>query len=894
MLSDLKIRLRALFRRSDVEREMDDELRFHLDHEIAKHVAAGVPRAEAERMARLSFGGMDRIREDTRDARGVNVIENLLQDVRYAWRGIVSRPGFAGAIIIALALGIGANAAMFGIVDRLIFRPPAYLVSPDRVHRVYLTYHMPGDDRTERTTQYTRYADLTRWTSSFDKTAVVGYRSLPIGVGEDTRELPVVMASATLFDLFDARPVLGRFYSAAEDKTPVGDPVVVLGYSYWQSQYGGRRDVLGTQLHVGNAILTIIGVAPEGFTGITDDRAPALFIPVTTYAGARNQVYFKNYHWGWLEMFARRKPGVSIEHANADLTVAFHRSWDVEGTQDKQPTFEEARGSAMVGSVHLSRGPEASTDAKVGVWVMGVALIVLLVACANVANLLLARAVARRREIAMRVALGVSRGRLLQQLATESLMLAALGGIAGLIIAYWGGNALRVAFVPVSDASPIVTDLRTVLFTFVATMTVALLTGLVPALHSLRADVNSALKGGARDGGRRRSRTGTALLLFQGALSVVLLVGAGLFMRSLSNVRSMRLGYDFEPIAFIVANMRGANLKVEEQIALNQRLLEAAQSVPGVISATLTTSVPFNSNEGRGAPIVPGRDSLAKYGKWLMQAGSPSYFKTVGTRILRGRGIEPTDQANTEHVAVVTEKMAGILWPGENPVGKQFKFQGKNEPMITVVGVAEDMKARQIDANNEIWYYMPVTQIGGDSQYPQIFARVTGRPEDYANAFRKRLQPLLPGASYIKVTPLSRMVNASQRAWKVGATMFMAFGGLALLLSAIGLYSLIAYGVAQRTRELGVRIALGANSGRVMRMIVGQGAAFALAGIAIGSGIAWWAADRIEPLLFNEPAKDPVVFAVVGAVLLLVAIVASAKPAYRAMSVDPSEVLRSD
>src|ERR1051325_883057 len=277
-----------------------------------------------------------------------------------------------------------------------------------------------------------------------------------------------------------------------------------------------------------------------------------------------------------------------------------------------------------------------------------------------------------------------------------------------------------------------------------------------------------------------------------------------------------------------------------------------------------------------------------------MQAGSPSYFKTVGTRILRGRGIEPTDQANTEHVAVVTEKMAGILWPGENPVGKQFKFQGKNEPMITVVGVAEDMKARQIDANNEIWYYMPVTQIGGDSQYPQIFARVTGRPEDYANAFRKRLQTLLPGASYIKVTPLSRLVNASQRAWKVGATMFMAFGGLALLLSAIGLYSLIAYGVAQRTRELGVRIALGANSGRVMRMIVGQGAAFALAGIAIGSGIAWWAADRIEPLLFNEPAKDPFVFAVVGAVLLLVAIVASAKPAYRAMSVDPSEVLRSD
>jgi predicted permease len=896
MISDLKFRLRALFRRAAVERELDDELRFHLEHEIAKHVAAGMPRNEAERRARLSFGGVDRIKDDTRVARGVNVIETLCQDLRYAWRGIVAKPGFAAAVITALALGIGANTAMFGIVDRLLFRPPAYLMNADRVHRVYFMWSAVSGDRTDRWTQYARYTDLTRWTSSFDRTAILAYRTVAVGDGVDARDMLVAAASSTLFGLFDARPAIGRFFTDDEDRPPAGEPVCVLGYAFWRSHYGERRDVLGTKLHVGELVVTIIGVAPQGFVGVTDDRAPIAFLPATFVAASRSPDYYRAYHWSWAEMFARRKPGVSIAAADADLTAAYRRSWEAERViEPRLASLDRARPHAIAGSIHLSRGPEATPDSKVVTWVMGVAVIVLLVACANVANLLLARAVSRRREIALRVALGVSRARLVQQLSTETILLASLGGVSGLLIAFWGGKFLRAMFREDDSAGAVVTDGRTIGFVAVATLAVALLTGLAPALHAVRGDVNAALKAGSRDSAYRRSRVATALLLFQGALCVVLLVGAGLFVRSVSNVRAMRLGYDVEPLLYAEGLMRGVKLTSAEQNALDDRMLEAAETTPGVNAATLAISVPFWSSEGRGTPIVAGKDSLAKLGDFLLQGGSPSYFKTVGTRILRGRGFLQTDRENTARVAVISQSMADGVWPGENPLGKQFRLNNDTRPFITVVGISENVRGRHLTGANEMWYYLPIAQyVKYWPSYPALFARVNGRPEDAVDMLRRRLQSLMPGESYVNVTPLKTMVAPQQRAWEFGATMFIAFGGLALLLAAIGLYSVIAYAVAQRTRELGVRIALGASSGDVIRMIVGQGVTFALAGIAIGSVIALASSRWVEPMLFAQSAKDPTVFVAVGAVLLVVAVVASARPAIRAMRVDPSEVLRSD
>jgi putative ABC transport system permease protein len=900
MLSDLRFRLRALFRRDAMERELDDELRFHIERETDKYVQAGMPLDEARRKARIAFGGMTSIKEQTREARGIAVIDAIGQDLRYALRGLRMKPAFTAAIVLTLGLGIGANAAMFGIVDRLMFRAPAYLATPDRVHRVYTRYLWDGKERLENGFSYARYLDFVRSTTAFDRAEAAGSRMLAIGTRDDAREMNVGTVSAGFFQLFDAPPALGRYFTADEDRAPLGAPVVVLGYWYWQLHFSGRN-VLGTSLRIGDGLYTIIGVAPEGFVGITDDNPPALYIPITAFGGSGRKTFALDYGWTWMDMIVRRKPGVSIEAANADLSVAFARSWDLErerglGATPNYPTASTVRTRAEAAPLLLARGPDPDQNSHVATWVMGVALIVLLIACANVTNLLLAHGVKRRREIALRLALGVTRRRLLQQLLTESLLLAFLGGVAGLIVAQWGGGAVRKLFLSAADASAVVKDGRTLLFVATMTLAVALLTGLAPALHALRGDVADALKAGSREGSYRRSRIRSGLLLFQGAFSVVLLVGAGLFVKSLSHVRAMRLGYDVTPIAYVEGVRRGARATDAEMRALAERLVVAASAIPGVESASLTISVPFWSNEGRGAPFVPGVDSLRKLGRFALQAGSPSYFKTVGTRIVRGRGFTDDDRGNSAPVVVINEAMADAIWPGKNPLGQIMRIGSDTTPFKTVVGVAETMRGQEITGKPEFWYYLPIEQYMAQfgAEYPQLFVRVSDRGEDHVDDIRKALQAEMPGESYVKVVSLRSLVAPRQRSWEFGAKMFVAFGGLALIVAAIGLYSVVAYSVAQRTHEIGIRIALGAGLSDVMRMIVLQGVAFAVAGIAIGSMIAFWAGHWVEPLLFSQKAFDPIIYVSVATVLLVVAVVATLQPALRATRVDPTVALRSD
>jgi predicted permease len=519
------------------------------------------------------------------------------------------------------------------------------------------------------------------------------------------------------------------------------------------------------------------------------------------------------------------------------------------------------------------------------------------VASANVVNLLLARSVHRRREIALRLALGVSRARLMQQMMTETLVLAVLGGAVGLAVAQWGGHALRTLFLPgEAGRAAVAGDARTLLFTAATTLAVALLTGLAPGVQTLRADVGKALKEGARGSGYSRSMLRSALLLFQATLSVVLLIGAGLFVRSLHNVRSLRLGYDVDPVVLIARNMRGVELNTAELDALMDRSLEAAMRVPGARSASPAASVPFWGNEGRGAPHVPGRDSLARLGNFMLQTGSPDYFETMGTRIVRGRGFTSADRAGSPPVVVITQAMANAIWPGAEAVGKQMRIGGDTMPLLTVIGVAEDMLARRFEADPEFWYFLPVEQYRQMFGSPQrtLLVRVDGRAEDHVDALRREIQREMPGAAYVTALPLRSLVAPQQRAWEFGATMFAAFAALALVLAAIGLYSVIAYAVAARTRELGVRIALGAGLFTLARKVVGQGMAFAAAGIALGGAAALLAARLIQPLLFEVPARDPIVYATVTGLLLAVALLATLRPALRAARVDPTVALRSD
>ena len=891
--SDLRFRLRAIFRRSAVERELDDELRFHVEREAEKYIRAGLSRAEAFRHARIALGGIDRTKEESRDARGTILLESIVQDARYAMRGLRAKPGFTAGVLLTFAFGIGANAAMFGVVDRMLFRSPAYLRDADYVHRVYMTRLADRQERTSAYTSYPRYLDFVRWTHAFSSFATFATWRMAVGDGDAARLTPVAGVSASYFDFFDAHPLLGRFFSMREDSVPTGSPVVVLSYTYWQLAFGGRADVLGKQARIGRTLCTIIGVAPEHFVGVEDGMVPAMYIPITTFLwDARPTDYSRNYSWQGRSLIAKRRPEFSVASANADLTAAFQRSWIAANAADPRHAspVDVARPRAMLGPVQIERGPLAGPEAKVVVWVSGVAAIVLLIACANVANLLLARAVTRRREIALRLALGVSRGRLVRQLITESLALAMLGGFAGLAVAQWGGAVIRELFLPNDVSTSVFTDQRTLGVTLLATLAAAIVTGLAPAQQALRHDVARSLGAGGRDAGARSSSLRTTLLVLQATLSVVLLIGAGLFVRSLLNVRGLHLGYDVRPVLVVTDNPRGVNLTTAERVALESRLVDAARAIPGVVAATPVSSVPFWGYE-EPYLFVSG-DTVSRLGDFVLQAGTPDYFRTMGTRIVRGRPFDDHDRADAARVVVVSEGMARLLWPARDPIGKCIRIEADTAPCTTVVGVAEDLRMRSLKGQHEYTYYIPIAQY---HDVPgMLLVRVSGDAADYVEPVRRQLQRVMPGAAYVTAEPFRNIVDPTMQSWRFGATMFVAFGALALALAGIGLYSMIAYGVAQRRREIGVRIALGASRTSVVRLVVRGGLRLVLLGVVLGGAFSLWAGKWVATLLFDEAPTDPVIYATVAAVLVGVSLVATALPALAASRVDPNVALRAD
>jgi predicted permease len=526
-------------------------------------------------------------------------------------------------------------------------------------------------------------------------------------------------------------------------------------------------------------------------------------------------------------------------------------------------------------------------------WVSGVAFIVLIVACANVANLLLARALRRRREIAVRRALGGSRGRIVRQLLTETLVLSVLGGVAGLLAAQVTSTLFARLFAPTSGPASIVSDGRTVAFALAITLFAALIAGLIPAVHAGRDDLADSLRGGMREGTYRHTRVRASLLVFQTTLSVLLLIGAGLFMRSLSAVRALRLGYDVEPVLFVEYTSRGVKLAPVELSTLGDRLVAEARAIPGVVSATLNVSIPFYSGESRGI-YVPGVDSIRKLGRFQLQAASTDYFATIGTRIIRGRGFTAADRANAPRVVVVSEAMGKAVWKGADPIGRCIRIGRDTMPCTTVVGIAENMRAQRLTNAEEFAYYMPMDQyrmVFGPTA-PSLYVRVHGRSDDYAETVRSRLQRIVPGAAYVTTTPFHDIVDPTMRSWESGAAMFLAFGALALALAAIGLYAVIAFSVSQRTAELGVRIALGALPANVVALVVAEGARVTLIGVVAGVGLALAGSKSIAPLLFGTSPRDPLVYGSVALVLIAVGVAASMVPAIRASRVDPNTALR--
>src|SRR5215207_5857172 len=889
-------RFRDWLHRGTLDAELDEELAFHRAQLERDALAAGATAEEATWAARRQMGSTVRVKREARARWSIPALDQFLDDVRYALRGLRASPGFTAGVVITLGLGLGANTAMFGVVDRLLFRAPPLLHDPGTAHRVYGFRTRRGVEDVGGVDQYARYRDIVRWTSSFSTVAGYTIRDLALGVGDEAREMRVGVVSPTFFGFFDASPALGRYFTESESTPPGAAPVVVLGYGAWQSQYGGRRDVLGTTLQVGSAVYTIIGVAPRGLVGLWGERPPAAYVSLASYAeaesGLKASAWWTTYSWGWMSTMVRRKPGVTIAQANADLTNALVRSYEAERAED--PSVGPAavvRPRAVVGSSLEHRGPKASSDAKVATWVAGVSGIVLLIACANVANLLLARALRRRREIALRLALGITRRRLLSQLLTESVLLAALGGVLGLGVAHWSGVALRTFVLERSDAPAGISDPRTVWFAAAVAFVVGVLTGLAPLVQAGSGQLVSDLRSGARDGAHRRSRTRSTLLVGQGALSAALLIGAGLFVRSLNNVEDFRLGYDTDPVLLVQVNKRGVVLDSARLVALRHRLLDAAKTTPGVESASLQSSVPFGNTRSQML-FVEGIDSLARLGRFRYNSVSPEHFATLGTRVLRGRGVTDEDTPTSPRVMVVSEAMARVLWPGRDPVGECVRLRVVTAPCTRVVGVTENVQQEDLGEDPGYYYHLAAAQ--ASPQSGGLFVRTRGDAGRFREVVRARLQREMPGASYVTVTPFADIVGDEKRSWRLGATMFTVFGILALVIAAVGLYSVIAYDVTQRAHELSVRVALGARARDVTRVVVAQGFRFATIGIGLGMGVALLGARWLQPLLFRESATDPAVYAGVGLVLLVISMAACAAPARLATRADPMAALRAD
>lgn len=887
--------LRRVFRVGGVERDIDEEFAYHLERTIEELMAGGMKRREAEEEARRRFGDEDRWRRelgkvDRRAERLRRVRERLAQlrdDVRYALRRIRRAPGLTTTVVLTFALGIGANATMFGVLDRLLLRAPAHIVNADAVQRIAIHRTFREGQPREYSTwmSFPDYRDLTR-AESFSAIAAVSDSRIVIGRGVDARPAAAGLVTGEFFGLLGVRPARGRFFGPADDR-PEGPGLAVISHAMWRAEYGADPSAIGLTIDFGHGPYEIIGVAPEGFTGV-DLQPVDVWLPLRK-AGTdiRGGGVYDRRTWRWMSVVARLAPGVSPETAAAEATT-LHRAGRREMIEEDR---YDAEATVAGLSLIAARGPLASDESAVARWLAGVSLLVLLIACANVANLLLARTLRQRREFGIRLALGVSRGRLLGQVVFESLILAALGGAAALLVTRWGGEFVRAQLLPdvAWPDSPVAG--RVVVFSLAVSLLAGLVAGIIPGIQASRPRVTESLTSASRTATGSRSRTSAALTVLQTALSVILLVGAGLFVRS---VQSIDHGFEPEGVLLVRPNY-GAHPTGTEQIEFHRRAVERLSGLPNVEAAAESFGVPFWT-ENVTELAVPGLDSVPRNGNGSpppIHAVGTDYFSAMQLRVLRGRGFSAADGgAGSARIALVNEPMARRVWPEGDAIGQCLVIA--DLPCAEVVGVVEGAGTESIGDRNTMQYYVPFSQSPFEDPPQALIVRVDGDPAAAIPTLRRELVALDSRVRFIDAHPYMSVIDPYTRAWRLGATMFSAFGVLALIVAAIGLYSVLSFAVAERIRELGIRSALGAPRKRLVRLVAGQGFRLVAVGILLGAGVALLAAPRIEELLFQTSARDPVVFGLVAVVLLIVAGLASFAPAWRAVRVDPLTVMRAE
>jgi putative ABC transport system permease protein len=884
-----------------VDRDVQDELQFHLDMRAAEleraGLAPGAARAEAERR----FGDLSGARSelsviDQRRLRGVHRAEwwdGVVRDFRYALRGLKREPGFALAVITTIGFGLGATSAMFGIVDRLLLRPPAHVVDPGTIGKVYYTefFSWIGSSVTQSSTSYPDFVSLRDHSSALAGVAAYYPNPASYGLGRTAQQARRVAVSGRFFGVLGVRPALGRFFGPEADVLPNGEPVAVISDAFWRREFGRDPHVIGRTIDLDAFAYTVVGVAPAGFTGV-DLRPVDVWVPLSTIgASIIGDQWAEAGGWRWIRLVARLAPGATRAQADAEATSLYRAALEARNDPD-------STARVTIGSIIAARAPNGSgsgaSEARISLWLTGVALLVLAIACANAANLLLARSVRRRKEIGIRVALGAGRARLVRQFFVESIVLTGLGGVAGLVLARWGGGLLRALLLPEVAWRENTFDPRLLAVAAALVVLVAIATGLAPVMHTLSANVVERLRAGVREGTGHRSRLRGMLVLVQASLSVVLLVGAGLFVRSLRYIRGVELGFDATRVLLVDMNLR--DMETEARYALYHQARDRVVTLPVVEQASVATTAPFWSSMSTDLH-VPGLDSIPRTsdGGPYFNAVTPEFFETMGTRIVRGRGFLETDGHGAPRVTVVSETMARLFWRGEDPLGKCMFVGADTVPCSTVVGVAQDARRQSLtDDAPVLQYYLPLNQRQVSAGLRVLVVRTRGDPEAARAAVRREVQSVSADLPYPTVQYVARQVEDEIRPWKLGATLFSLFGALALALAGLGLYSVVAYSVVQRRHEMGVRVALGARGLHVAHLVLIE--TLRVIGIGLGLGLvaSFFGGRWIKPLLFQVSPRDPVVLFVVIATLLTVGVLASLIPARRAARVSPAEVLKAE
>lgn len=893
--------LSRLLRKGKQDAQLDSELRFHVEQQAAENIAAGMSPGEARRHALAQFGGLEYMKEETRDARGTHFVDTLLQDIRFAFRILRKTPLITGIAILSLALGIGANTAIFSLIDAVMLR---MLPVQDPVQLVQIKFRSPASANPRGTVTNPIWEQVRDHQDAFSGVIAWSPRTFDLADGGEENNIKGIYASGGYFNVLGVRPAAGRLMLSSDDVRGCSG-VAVLGYGFWQSHYAGAESAIGSLIRLNGHAFPIVGVAQRGFFGTDVGNNLDVAIPICAEAimNGKNSFLDVREAW-WLLMMGRLKSGMTAQQADARMKVlspplfgaAVPQDWSAKSQEIFRKYTFAIFGSATGTGGFVGVRQQYSQPLEILMFVVG---LVLLIACANIASLLLARSAGRQKEIALRLSLGASRGRLIRQVLTESLVLSGVGALLGVLFARWG-SALLVRFVS-TNQSQVFLDLkmdgRVLAFTIAIAVLCGLLFGILPAFRATRIPAMSAMKDGQTQGlGSRSQSVATRwIVAVQVALSLILLIGTGLFVRTFTNLMTLNAGFDRNNVLMIETNIHKAQIPELARAPLYTQILAKLQALPAVVSASQCWMEPLSGNEWNLDVTVPGYQPPAGveplvYLNWV----TPGFFSTMRTPVLEGRAFDSRDSAMSTHVVVINQLLAQTYFPGQNPIGKHLVFGDKetfgNAP-LEIIGVVQNAKYDSLDQDFLSTAYVPLAQIGAVGEETAFEIRTAVTPNALIPAVRDAVASVNQSAS-LQFTTLKQQVDDSVLQEHLMAVLSAFFGGLALLLTAIGLYGVMAYVVTQRTHEIGIRMALGAQQRSILRLVMRDAAIVLVAGVAAGLLGSIWITRLVKQLLFGLTPNDPSTLVLAILALVAVALVATYIPARRAMKVDPMIALR--